>query len=177
MSRIFADRRTPAFSTVPGILYILIDHLIFRFDTPVLGASIWTFLLLTASFVTLSKSNPTFAVGPYGVPTLAVPLALAIVTSVLVPGTSLLGHLCGSVVGYLWGLGYIKFLVPPEKILRWIEGKLNLLGRIPHYVSVDQKTYGRYGVLPSMGSSGASSSSVAMPTLAGTGTAGQRLGP
>lgn len=46
------------------------------------------------------------------------------------------------------GLGYLKILAPPEKILRWIEGKLNLLGRLPHYVSIDQKTYGRYGVLP-----------------------------
>lgn len=46
------------------------------------------------------------------------------------------------------GLGYLKVLAPPEKILRWIEGKLNLLGRLPHYVSIDQKTYGRYGVLP-----------------------------
>jgi glycosylphosphatidylinositol transamidase len=55
-------------------------------------------------------------------------------------------------VGYLWGLGYIKFLVPPEKLLRWIEGKLNLLGRLPHYVSVDQKTYGRFGVLPTSNS-------------------------
>lgn len=43
--------------------------------------------------------------------------------------------------------------VPPEKILRWIEGKLNLLGRLPHYISVDQKTYGRYGVLPTSNSS------------------------
>jgi len=60
----------------------------------------------------------------------------------------MLGHLCGALIGYLWGLGYIKFLAPPEKVLRWIEGKLNLLGRIPHYVSVDQKVYGRYGVLP-----------------------------
>lgn len=49
---------------------------------------------------------------------------------------------------YEGGLGYLKFLAPPEWILRWIEGKLNLLGRLPHYVSVDQKTYGRYGVLP-----------------------------
>jgi hypothetical protein len=47
------------------------------------------------------------------------------------------------------GLGYLRFLAPPEKILRWIEGKMNLLGRLPHYVSVDQKTYGRFGVLPS----------------------------
>jgi hypothetical protein len=46
------------------------------------------------------------------------------------------------------GLGYLKFLAPPEWALRWIEGKLNLLGRLPHYVSVDQKTYGRFGVLP-----------------------------
>ena len=49
---------------------------------------------------------------------------------------------------YVGGLGYLKFLAPPEWALRWIEGKLNLLGRLPHYVSVDQKTYGRYGVLP-----------------------------
>lgn len=44
--------------------------------------------------------------------------------------------------------------MPPEKVLRWIEGKLNLLGRLPHYVSVDQKTYGRYGVLPTTNPSG-----------------------
>lgn len=51
----------------------------------------------------------------------------------------------------LVGLGYLKFLSPPERILRWIESKMNLLGRLPHYVSVDQKTYGRFGVLPSAG--------------------------
>lgn len=46
------------------------------------------------------------------------------------------------------GLGYLKYLAPPEWILRWIESKLNLLSILPHYVSVDQKTYGRFGVLP-----------------------------
>lgn len=45
-------------------------------------------------------------------------------------------------------MGYLKILIPPEKGLRWVESKLNLLGRLPHYVSSDQKTYGRYGVLP-----------------------------
>jgi len=65
-----------------------------------------------------------------------------------VPNTSLLGHLCSVLIGYAFELGYIKFLIPPEKILRFIESKLNLLGRLPHYVSVDQKTFGRYGVLP-----------------------------
>ena len=79
------------------------------------------------------------------------------------------------VLTVIGGLGYLKFLAPPEWILRWIEGKLNLLGRLPHYVSVDQKTYGRYGVLPTTN-----------PTLAGAGdgnialsyvASSQRLGP
>ena len=61
-------------------------------------------------------------------------------------------------------MGYLKFLAPPERILRWVEGKLNLLGRLPHYVSIDQKTYGRYGVLPSSHGTGQSMG------------AGQRLG-
>jgi hypothetical protein len=89
------------------------------------------------------------SIGPYKIPTWTTPLILILVISFLVPNTSFLGHICGAGLGYLWGLGYIKFLVPPEKILRYIEAKLNLLGRLPHYVSVDQKTYGRYGVLPS----------------------------
>lgn len=68
-------------------------------------------------------------------------------------------------------MGYLKILVPPEKPLRWVEAKLNLLGRLPHYVSVDQKTYGRYGVLPTA----ASSAEAGIPmTYRGS---SQRLGP
>lgn len=87
-----------------------------------------------------------------------------------VPNTSLLGHLCSILIGYAFELGYIKFLIPPEKILRFIEGKLNLLGRLPHYVSVDQKTYGRYGVLPTRE---APDAPVGLSVL---GAASQRLG-
>ena len=75
------------------------------------------------------------------------------------------------------GLGYLKFLAPPEKVLRWIEGKLNLLGRLPHYVSIDQKTYGRYGVLPTTSNPsmpGASEGSIPLTFMGGS---GQRLGP
>ena len=75
------------------------------------------------------------------------------------------------------GLGYLKFLAPPEKVLRWIEGKLNLLGRLPHYVSIDQKTYGRYGVLPTTSNPsmpGAPEGSVPLTFMGGS---GQRLGP
>jgi hypothetical protein len=107
------------------------------------------------------------SVGPYKIPTWTTPLILIVLTSILVPHVSLVGHLCGAGLGYLWASGYIKFLVPHEKILRWVETKLNLLGRLPHYVSVDQKTYGRYGVLPT----------TSVPLSNRTPDGGQRLGP
>ncbi|KAK2802135.1 hypothetical protein FQN50_007499 [Emmonsiellopsis sp. PD_5] len=101
-------------STLPAGLYLLIEKVILRGNTAVLGASVWVFLLLGIEAIKTFQANPHFSVA----------------------------------VGYAFGLGYLKFLVPPEKVLRWIEGKLNLLGRLPHYVSVDQKTFGRYGILP-----------------------------
>ena len=73
---------------------------------------------------------------------------------------------------FIAGFGLLKYLAPPEWALRWIEGKLNLLGRLPHYVSVDQKTYGRFGVLPSSNSS-TGGSGVGLGLVGST----QRLGP
>ncbi|KAI9871418.1 MAG: putative rhomboid protease [Pleopsidium flavum] len=85
-------------------------------------------------------------------------------------GTLLTGAMFGGL-----GLGYLKILAPPEKVLRWVEGKMNLLGRLPHYVSIDQKTYGRYGVLPSSTPTlaGATENAVPMAYMGST----QRLGP
>lgn len=176
-----------AFGLLPGGSYTLIERFVFRGNTAVQGArsdtrhspvsastnlvcSVWVFLLLAAESIKTFKQNPNFALGPYNIPTWTAPLILNLFVAVLVPNTSFLGHLCSLAIGYLWGLGYIKFLVPNEKILRWIEGKLNLLGRLPHYVSVDQKTYGRYGVLPT------TAAPRPVPTLAPLGST-QRLGP
>jgi len=157
---------TGPFSTFPAGLYLLLSHFVLHSNTPVQGASIWIFLLLSSQVLQHSKTQPYlpipqlgFLPRAYRIPTAALPIILIILTSFLglihiLPPTSLLGHLCGAGIGYLWGLGYIKFLAPPEKVLRWIEGKLNLLGRIPHYVSVDQKVYGRYGVLPQSAAGG-----------------------
>ena len=144
------------------------------------------FLLLGIEAIRNYKTNPHLVVGTHHVPTWTSLLVLALVVSALVPSTSLLGHLCGLGVGYLCkcfvcptrlqgyalttrevGLGYLKVLMPPERILRFIESKLNLLVRLPHYVSVDQKTYGRFGVLPS-----ANASVPSIPL-----NSGQRLGP
>lgn len=140
---------TGPFGLIPGLIYTFLERFIFNLNTGIVGSSIWVFLLLANESIKLYKSNPEFVISGFGIPTWVTPLFALLLVWFLVPGTSLLGHLCGAAVGYLWGLGWIRFLAPPDKILRWVEGKLNLLGRLPHYVSVDQKTYGRYGVLPS----------------------------
>lgn len=164
-----------------------------------MGASVWFFLLLGMEAIRTYKMNPYFTIATYNIPTWTTPLFLMMVISALVPSSSLLGHLCGLAVGYICtfrhsdfllsnmkvrvnirrlltcetgGLGYMKFLSPPEKALRFIESKLNLLQRLPRYVSVDQKTYGRFGVLPSAtGTSGPPG--VALGAVGST----QRLGP
>ncbi|KAH2692596.1 hypothetical protein KXW53_008829 [Aspergillus fumigatus] len=135
-------------STFPAGIYILVEKFILRSNTAVVGASVWIFLLLGSEAIKTFKSNPYFSLGTTKIPTWTSPLFACALVSIFVPNTSFLGHLSAIIIGYLLGLGYLKVFVPPEKILRWIEGKLNLLGRLPHYVSVDQKTYGRYGVLP-----------------------------
>ena len=116
------------------------------------------------------------SLGPWRLPVWPYPLVLLIFTHFLLPrplvaADSLVLNLLGAGVGYLWELGWLKLFVPPERILRFIESKLNLLSRLPHYVSVDQKTFGRYGaaVLPS------SSADLAVPGLSGLGL-GRRMG-
>ena len=152
--------------------------------------SLWVFMLLGIEAIKTYRVNPYFTIGTNQIPTWTTPLILALFVTFLIPNTSLLGHLCGIVIGYICeclcfnqiaqshplsvGLGYLKFLAPPERILRWLEGKMNLLGRLPHYVSVDQKTYGRYGVLPSTAASSTlASDNVPMSFTGST----QRLGP
>ncbi|KAK3207289.1 hypothetical protein GRF29_103g420000 [Pseudopithomyces chartarum] len=164
---------TGPFGLLPGGLYLLLEKYIMRGNTAVMGSSVWVFLLLASEAMKTHKANPNFSIGPYKIPTWSTPLILVLMTSFLIPNVSLLGHLCGAAIGYVWATGYIKFLVPHEKILRWVENKLNLLGRLPHYVSVDQKTYGRYGVLPTAVPLGSVAREPRSPAIDG----GQRLGP
>lgn len=169
--------------------------------------SVWVFLLLGVEAIKTYRQHPYLEyarqsifenkmltvtrISSMRIPTWITPLALIVVTSVLLSNTSFLGHICAVIVGYLCkstnsmthagtnassvGLGYLKFLAPPEKIAKWIESKLNLLGRLPHYVSVDQKTAGRYtAVLPSSSVEGPSQNVLGGAWLGGNGT---RLGP
>lgn len=170
-------------------------------------SSVWVFLLLGVEAIKTYRQHPYLEyeyqlewenhkltrnrISTMKIPTWITPLALIVVTSVLLSNTSFLGHICAVIVGYLCKstvpvtyaatntipveLGYLKFLAPPEKIAKWIEGKLNLLGRLPHYVSVDQKTAGRYSaVLPSSSNEGPSQNVLGAAWLGGNGT---RLGP
>ncbi|PSR92328.1 hypothetical protein BD289DRAFT_428942 [Coniella lustricola] len=160
------------FSTFPAALYTITEIFILHSNTAVMGASVWFFLLLGMEAIRTYKTNPHFVIATYNIPTWTTPLLLAVVVSALVPSSSLLGHLCGLLVGYFCGLGYMKFLAPPEKVLRFIEAKLRLLQLLPRYVSVDQKTYGRFGVLPTTATS-PGGAGVALGVVGST----QRLGP
>jgi hypothetical protein len=152
-----------ALTSIPSVAYIILDAAILWTDTPIMGASLWVFLLLAWESIRTYQSNPHIIIGTYRIPTWTTPLVGVFVVAALIPRTSIIGHLCGVGIGYLLGLGYLKFLNTPEWILRWIETRFNLLARLPHYVSVDQKTYGRFGVLPTtQGATGPA------PTLLGT---------
>ena len=160
-------------ATIPAVIYIIFEKYVLMGDTAVGGGSVWVFLLLSNEAIKLWRANPFFDLaGLAQMPTWITPLILVVLTNILIPYTSFWGHLAGCAVGYLYGLGYLKILAPPDKILRWVEKKGNLLGRVPHYVSLDQKTYGRYGVLPT--TSSAAPNTVNMERFAGS---GQRLGP
>lgn len=155
---------------IPAVLYVIIEKVVFRGNTGVMGASMWVFLLLAMESVRTYKTNPYFIISTYHIPTWTTPLFMCLFVAALIPGTSLLGHLCGVGAGYIAGLGYVKFLAPPEWALRWIESRLNLLAILPHYISVDQKTYGRFGVLPTSNRPGSSAATELVGTT-------QRLGP
>ena len=85
---------------IPAGLYILIEYYVFGWDTVVVGASIWIFLLLAAESIKTWKMNPTLDIGDFRIPTWIWPLVLCVVTSILVSGTSFLGHFCGLITGY-----------------------------------------------------------------------------
>jgi hypothetical protein len=96
-------------------------------------------------------------------------------TAILVPHTSILGHVCGMAIGFGWGSGYLKFLLPPTKYLRWIEDKLMLRTRLPASyvdVSLDRPSGSHWGtdILP-MGSDPIDLE------RNGAGNSGIRLGP
>jgi GPI-anchor transamidase subunit GAA1 len=58
-------------------------------------------MLLGMEAIKTYRTNPFFELGTTRIPTWTTPIIVAIFVFVLIPQTSLLGHLCGLVVGYL----------------------------------------------------------------------------
>jgi glycosylphosphatidylinositol transamidase len=115
-----------ALSTIPAILYTLVERGILGMNTTVLGSryennqeayrnsvlmqstSIWVFTLLAMEAIKAYKTNPSFQIATVKIPTWTTPLIIVVFTSVLVPNTSLLGHLCGLVFGYGCELSFVR---------------------------------------------------------------------
>jgi membrane associated rhomboid family serine protease len=88
------------FGLLPGGIYTLLERFIFRLNGAAVGASVWVFLLLSSEAIKTYKVNPYFAIGDVKIPTWITPIAFILIISFLVPHTSLLGHLCGALIGY-----------------------------------------------------------------------------
>lgn len=60
------------------------------------------------------------------IPTWTKPFIVLVVTAIILPGSSFLGHLLGLGAGFLMAMGRLKFMIePPSKIVLWIESKLS----------------------------------------------------
>ena len=119
--------------------------------------SVWALLLFSSSIFQASRTTPDISIPSttYRLPTLAIPFLLILLTAILVPHTSILGHICGMVIGFGWGAGYLKILIPPAKYRRWIDDKLMLRTRLSSSyvdVSLDRPSGGQWGgILPMTG--------------------------
>lgn len=70
------------------------------YETLLTIPSMWVFVLLGIEAIRTYRTNPYLVIATHQIPTWTTPLALILVIAALVPGTSLLGHLCGVGMGY-----------------------------------------------------------------------------
>ncbi|KAH6649617.1 hypothetical protein F5144DRAFT_11123 [Chaetomium tenue] len=90
------------FSTVPALIYVVIERGLLGANTPILGSSIWGFLLYASEAIRENATVPYFIIwGQPTIPTWTVPIAALLLAIVVTPGSSALGHACGLAVGYL----------------------------------------------------------------------------
>jgi membrane associated rhomboid family serine protease len=126
-------------ATLTGLAYTLISLLFFP-EASVLGSSAWVFSFMGYfTFLEQSAMPTTSITANFKIPTWTKPFIVLIVTAIILPGSSFLGHLLGLVFGFLLAMGKLKFMVePPGKVILWIEKRIDFLIKlIPsqfHYV-------------------------------------------
>ncbi|CDO56157.1 similar to Saccharomyces cerevisiae YPL246C RBD2 Possible rhomboid protease [Geotrichum candidum] len=124
-------------ATLTGLAYALIG-LVFFPDASVLGSSAWVFSFMGYFTYLEQSAMPTTSItGNFKIPTWTKPFIVLIVTAIILPGSSFLGHLLGLVFGFLLAMGKLKFMVePPGKVILWIEKRIDFLIKL-----IQQKFY------------------------------------
>lgn len=111
---------------ISNLLYVLVDGFIFRSNASAVGFSgvLFTYALLESYHTTV----PTRSIfGFFNVPSKLYPWVLLVAISVIMPGVSFLGHLCGILVGMLVVTGYMSIVLPSKELYqdsddwRWLE--------------------------------------------------------
>ncbi|KAI5790720.1 hypothetical protein DFH27DRAFT_603114 [Peziza echinospora] len=116
----------------PGVGYVVVERFVLPGGgtTRVVGLSALVLTLFTIVAVNTSRVSPYIQVpwwrcgggGRGGFRTIYAPLALVGVFFVVAPGGSVVGHLCGVAVGYLYGFGWLAGLEPKEWVVEKVEG-------------------------------------------------------
>lgn len=115
---------------VLGIVYTIVTYILIYLnvesgeaaDTFVLGSSGWVFTFITIAACHKATVQHSFKIHTYSIPTLFIPLIYLILSAILVPSSSFLGHLVSIILGVLIFKKIFSLLtIPPFKILNKIE--------------------------------------------------------
>lgn len=116
---------------VTGIAYTITEYILVRLgladktilDTFILGSSGWVFAFITVHSCLKSINCPTTNIySSYNIPTIFVPLFYLVLSAILVPNSSFLGHLISIILGLLIFKNiFSKITIPPFQILDRIE--------------------------------------------------------
>lgn len=117
------------------------------------GGSALVFTLLAIEAVKTAGFQPHYNIIGYEIPTWYTPIFWMVLVSFLMPGSSLLGHFCGLIIGYAYACRYLRLLEPSEWILTKVEQRLGfVLRRLPWYVDLEMRQELNYmEMLPAVG--------------------------
>jgi hypothetical protein len=125
------------FESVPGLLYCFFEGTILRKEPGLAGASGFVFTLLAVESMVSRRDNWTIA--GRSVPAWSAPIVALFVSLLLLPGSSFLGHLFAMGTGYIFGSGYVDFLLLPLSIVDFVERKGKVLfDKLPNYVTAER---------------------------------------
>ncbi|KAH8151590.1 uncharacterized protein LAJ45_04212 [Morchella importuna] len=140
--------------TFPGFLYLGIEMFLLNGNTTVAGASALVFTLMAIESVKTYGFQPYYIIAGYEFPSYFTPVFWMVLMAFLMPGSSLLGHFCGLVIGYAYACRYLRLLEPSEWLMGKVEQKLSFIfSRVPHYVALDRRAeLGYWEFMPMAGS-------------------------